>query len=270
MGGKHAMRGLDHPFHRAICSGRRACACRRRRYAVRGWRPGEHRDPRGLRVLLADDSDENRFLIREYLKDTGCTLDEVENGALAVQKFKEQRYDVVLMDSDMPVLDGYGATSRIRALEAERQSSAVPIFALTAHAFREAQDRSIEAGCTAHLTKPIKKSTLFKAIAEVVPTSVAREPVKVAVEDWLKPVVGGYLDSRRADARTLREALECGDYSAIRLLGHRMAGTGGGYGFGPITDIGNALEESALAGDSARMRASIDDLDRYLQTIQLE
>lgn len=225
--------------------------------------------PRGLRVLLADDSDENRFLIREYLKETGCVLDEVENGALAVQKFNEQRYDVVLMDSDMPVLDGYGATGRIRALEAERQSPAVPILALTAHAFLEAKARSIEAGCTAHLTKPIKKSTLFKAIGATVPTSVAREPVKVAVEDWLKPVVGGYLDNRRADIGRLRDALEQGDYSTIRLLGHRMAGTGGGYGFGPITDIGNTLEESALAGDISRMRASIDDLDRYLQSIQL-
>ena len=223
--------------------------------------------PRGLRVLLADDSDENRFLVREYLKDTGCVLDEVENGVLAVQRFQENGYDVVLMDSDMPVLDGYGATRRIRALEAERQSPAVPIFALTAHAFREAQVRSLEAGCTAHLTKPIKKSTLLHAIAGVVPVS---EPAKVSVEDWLKPVVGGYLDKRRADVRTLREALERGDYSAIRLLGHRMAGTGGGYGFGAITDIGTTLEKSALAGDSARMRASIDDLDRYLQTIQLK
>jgi signal transduction histidine kinase/CheY-like chemotaxis protein len=213
-----------------------------------------------LRILLADDSEENRFLIRGYLKEFGCTIDEVENGAQAVDRFKQSHYDLVLMDAEMPVLDGYSAAREIRA------SSATPIFLLTAHAFREARDRSIAGGCTEHLIKPIKKVALLEAINKFVPSS---NRVQVSVEDWLKPVVGGYLEKRRGDVATLRNALERGDIAVIRTLGHQMAGTGGGYGFEPITEIGSALEESALASDTARIRASIDDLDRYLGSVQL-
>jgi signal transduction histidine kinase/ActR/RegA family two-component response regulator len=216
---------------------------------------------RALRILLADDSDENRFLIRGYLKDSASTIDEVENGAQAVEQFKQHAYDIVLMDAEMPVLDGYSATREIRAL------GATPIFLLTAHALPEARVRSFEAGCTDHLTKPIKKATLLEAINKFVP---ANDRIQVTVEAWLKPVVGGYLEKRRGDVRKLRTALDRGDFAAIRTLGHQMSGTGGGYGFEPITEIGSALEESALNGDTARMRASIEDLDRYLSGVQVE
>jgi signal transduction histidine kinase/CheY-like chemotaxis protein len=219
---------------------------------------------RGLRILLADDSEENRFLIRGYLKDSGCIIDEVENGAEAVEQFKQRAYDIVLLDAEMPVLDGYSATREIRAL------GATPIFLLTAHALREARARSFEAGCTDHLTKPIKKATLLEAINKAVPAASVSDRIHVPVEAWLKPVVGGYLEKRRGDVRKLRAALDCSDYDTIRMLGHQMCGTGGGYGFEPITEIGSALEESALASDSARMRASIEDLDRYLNNIQVE
>ncbi len=216
---------------------------------------------RGLRVLLADDSEDNRFLIRNYLKGTGSSIDEVVNGAQAVERFKHHAYDVVLMDAEMPVMDGYSATREIRAL------GATPVFLLTAHAFKEAKDRSFAAGCTEHLTKPIKKATLLEAINKFVPVS---DRLQVSVEDWLKPVAGGYLEKRRADVAKLREALQRGDFGTIRTLGHQMAGTGGGYGFEPITEIGSALEESALACDAARIQASIAELEHYLNVVRVE
>ena len=216
---------------------------------------------RALRILLADDSEENRFLICGYLKDSGSIIDEVENGAQAVEQFKQHSYDVVLMDAEMPVLDGYSATREIRAL------GSTPIFLLTAHAFREARERGLEAGCTEHLTKPIKKAALLAAINKFVPIG---DRIHVAVEAWLKPVVGGYLEKRRGDITKLREALDRGDCETVRTLGHQMSGTGGGYGFEPITEIGSALEEAALAGDSARIRASIEHLDHYLNSVRVE
>jgi len=222
---------------------------------------------RGLRILLADDSPENRFLIRGYLKDSGCIIDEVENGAQAVERFKQRAYDIVLMDAEMPVLDGYCATREIRSL------ATTPIFLLTAHAFREAKDRAFAAGCTDHLTKPMKKATLLEAINKFVP-SVDRvqevDRIQVSVESWLKPVVGGYLEKRRGDVGTLRAALDRGDYATIRTLGHQMSGTGGGYGFEPITEIGSALEESALAADSTRIQAWIARLEQYLAAVRVE
>jgi signal transduction histidine kinase len=216
---------------------------------------------RGLRVLLADDSEDNRFLIRNYLKGTGSSIDEVENGAQAVEQFKRHVYDVVLMDAEMPLMDGYAASREIRAL------GATPIFLLTAHAFKEAKDRSFAAGCTEHLTKPIKKAVLLEAINRFVPVS---DRIHVSVEDWLKPVVGGYLEKRREDVAKLRDALACGEFSAIRTLGHQMAGTGGGYGFEPVTEIGGALEESALACDAAGVQAGIEKLEHYLGAVRVE
>jgi signal transduction histidine kinase/DNA-binding NarL/FixJ family response regulator len=225
---------------------------------------------RALRILLADDSEENRFLIRGYLKDFACLIDEVENGALAVERFKQHAYDAVLMDAEMPVLDGYAATREMRALEQERTSVPTPIFALTAHALREARNRSFEAGCTDHLTKPIKKATLLETINKFVPFAPASDRIQVAVESWLKPVVGGYLEKRRADVAKLRAAVDRGDYATIRTLGHQMAGTGGGYGFERITEIGEVLEESALTGDVARVRNTIEELDHYLNSLEVE
>jgi len=223
-----------------------------------------------LRILLADDAEENRFLVRGYLKGSACIIDEVENGALAVERFKQHIYDVVLMDAEMPVLDGYSATRAMRALERERACAPTPIFALTAHALREARDRSMEAGCTEHLTKPIKRATLLDAIDRFVPDAPARDRIDVPVESWLKPVVGTYLDKCRGDVAKLRAAVDCGDYTTIRMLGHQLAGSGGGYGFGTITQIGSALEDSALASDTGKMRTSIEDLDRYLNAVRVD
>ncbi len=232
---------------------------------------------RALRILLADDAVENRFLIRGYLKDFACSIDEVENGAMAVEQFRQNVYDVVLLDGEMPDMDGYSAARAMRAFERERAAAPTPIFALTAHAFREARDRSLDAGCTDHLTKPIKKATLLEAIDKFVPAGLPKEDaapaierIHVSVESWLKPVVGGYIQKLRGDVATLRAAVDQGDYAIVRTLGHQMAGTGGGYGFDPITEIGSALEQSALAGDAARMRTGIEDLDRYLKAVRVE
>jgi signal transduction histidine kinase/CheY-like chemotaxis protein/HPt (histidine-containing phosphotransfer) domain-containing protein len=225
---------------------------------------------RPLRILLADDSAENRFLIRSYLDGSGSMIDEVADGGSAVEQFSRQGYDLVLMDSDMPVLDGYAATVKIRAVERERNAAETPIFALTAHAWKQAEERSFAAGCTAHLTKPLKRSTLLEAIEKFVPELRGEAAAaSVSVEPWLRPVIGKYLENRRADVGKLRAALDSGDYSTVRLLGHQMAGSGGGYGFERISEIGATLEESALMSDAGRTRTGIEDLDRYLLSVEI-
>jgi CheY-like chemotaxis protein len=223
-----------------------------------------------LRILLADDSADNRFLIRGYLKGTGCSIDEVENGVQAVEKFEHSDYDVILMDAEMPGMDGYSATRAMRALEKERGRSETPILALTAHAQKEARDRSFEAGCTDHLTKPIQKAVLLEAIYRHAPRPATAPRIHVAVESWLKPVIPAYLEKRRADVPKLRSALEQGDYDSVRTLGHQMSGSGSGYGFTEITDIGGMLEESALDRDAVRIQHGIEALDEYLRNVLTE
>ncbi len=121
-------------------------------------------DTRALGILLAEDVEGNRHLIKSYLKKTPYKLDIAEDGLQAVGKFKENVYDIVLMDMQMPNMDGYTATREIRKWEKENNLAATPIIALTAHALKGDAEKSIEAGCDGHTTKPIRKKILFKTI----------------------------------------------------------------------------------------------------------
>ncbi|MCB1694558.1 MAG: response regulator, partial [Pseudomonadales bacterium] len=120
---------------------------------------------KNLSIMVADDAQDNILLIQAYLKKTPHHLTVAENGAIAVEQFKQHRYDIVFMDVQMPVMDGYTATRLIRAWEHEQNDQIpVPIIALTANALKEDEQRSLEAGCTSHLTKPIRKSMFLAAL----------------------------------------------------------------------------------------------------------
>ena len=130
--------------------------------------PAVTKDQRALRILLAEDSQDNRLLVQSYLKHTPHHLDLADNGAIAVAKFSARRFDLVLMDMQMPVVDGYAATRKIRQWEKETGRPPTPIIALSAFALQEEIQKSLDAGCTAHLTKPIKKAILLNAIQEYI------------------------------------------------------------------------------------------------------
>lgn len=119
---------------------------------------------RPLRVLLVEDSPDNQLLIKSYLKPTNHRLDVAEHGAIAVDKFKNGQYDVILMDMQMPVMDGYAATKAIRAWEREHDLAPTHIVALTALALKEEAAKIFDAGCNAHITKPVKKATLLNLL----------------------------------------------------------------------------------------------------------
>ena len=121
---------------------------------------------RPLNILLVEDNRDNRFLILSFLKKTPHAIDIAENGQIAVDKFISGKYDLVLMDVEMPVMDGLTATKKIREREKENGAKPVSIVALTAHALKEHEEKSKAAGCNDHVTKPIKKEILLKTIAK--------------------------------------------------------------------------------------------------------
>jgi two-component system sensor histidine kinase/response regulator len=125
------------------------------------------KESRALRILLADDSPDNRLIVKAFLQKTSFQIDEAENGERVVAKVKSNRYDLILMDIQMPILDGFAATRAIREWETARGMSPVPIIALTASALDEDVQRAREAGCNLHVSKPIKKKTLLSAIARL-------------------------------------------------------------------------------------------------------
>jgi CheY-like chemotaxis protein len=117
-----------------------------------------------LNLLLVEDSADNRLIIQAYFKRASDHIDIAKNGAIAVEKFKSGKYDLVFMDVQMPVMDGYTATREIRKWEQEQGRKQTPIIALTAHAMKEDVQKSLDAGCTDHLTKPIRRATLMEAV----------------------------------------------------------------------------------------------------------
>ncbi|MCI7759909.1 MAG: response regulator, partial [[Eubacterium] saphenum] len=123
----------------------------------------------GKRLLLVEDNEMNREIASAILSELGFTVEQAENGAVAVDKVansKDGYYDIILMDLQMPVMDGYKATSEIRAL-ANRALSGIPIVAMTANAFDTDRQKCLEAGMNGHIAKPIDISKLFETLAEV-------------------------------------------------------------------------------------------------------
>lgn len=122
-----------------------------------------------MHILLADDTPENRLLIQTYLKKTAHRLETAENGEIALAMFKKDPCNLVLMDMQMPVMDGYMATREIRKWEQANGIKPTPIVALTAEALAEDAKRSTAAGCTDHVVKPIRKAKLMEVIARFAP-----------------------------------------------------------------------------------------------------
>ena len=119
-----------------------------------------------LRILLAEDSPDNCLVTMAYLEDTPYRVEIAETGAIACEMFAARPYDLVLMDRQMPVMDGLTATRKIRAWEQANGKPPTPIIALTASALKGDREMCLAAGCTAFLTKPIKQEVLLQAIRE--------------------------------------------------------------------------------------------------------
>jgi signal transduction histidine kinase/CheY-like chemotaxis protein/HPt (histidine-containing phosphotransfer) domain-containing protein len=117
-----------------------------------------------MHILLAEDVEENAIVIQAYLGKTPYSLDVVLDGSEAFKQFLSGKYDLILMDVQMPVMDGYVATRKIRAWEKKHDLPAIPILALTAHALQDVTNEILKAGCDMHLTKPISKDRLLGVI----------------------------------------------------------------------------------------------------------
>jgi CheY-like chemotaxis protein len=220
-----------------------------------------------LPILLVEDSSDNRTITVAYLQDTPYRVDVAENGALAYEKFTARHYDLVLMDRQMPIMDGLTATRAIREWEQRNHRPPTPIIALTASALKGDQEKCVAAGCTAYLTKPIKEEVLRQAIKDHSP--VAQDTILVRANAKFADLIPGFLQNRRQDVIGMLDALDRGDFETVETLGHGMKGAGGSWGFQPITDIGAALEQAAQSADTDASRKWVGEVSRYLDRVEI-
>ncbi len=231
-----------------------------------------------LKILLVEDSPDIRTITLAYLSDTPYRVEIAENGAVAYEKFIAGAFDLVLMDRQMPVMDGLAATRAIRVWERENNKAATPIIALTASALKGDQDRCIAAGSTAYLTKPIKQEVLLQAVKSFSIDAKQRtssagsgslDVIRVRVDPRYADLAPRFLESCRDDVASIRAALARNEFERIGDLGHGMRGAGSSFGFDAITNFGATLEDAAKILDLAALANGVDELESYLDRLEV-
>ena len=228
-----------------------------------------------LHILLAEDSPDNRTITLAYLEDTPYRVEVAETGAVACRMFEAGHYDLILMDRQMPVMDGLTAARTIRTWEQANGRPPTPIIALTASALKGDREKCMAAGCTAYLTKPIKQEVLLLAIKEhsmIAPASPnqetgGRDATAAYTEPKSTDRIPRFLRNCRQNVIAMEDALDRGDFQTVEFLGHGMRGAGGMFGFPAITDIGAALEQAAESADTSESRKWMGELSRYLDRL---
>jgi PAS domain S-box-containing protein len=213
------------------------------------------------RVLLCEDSQDNALVVRAYLLGTNYVLEHALDGQAGMERFQGGVFDLVLMDIQMPVMDGHTATRSIRQWEAGQGRKPIPILALTAHAQIEEVKRCQASGCTDFLSKPIRKATLLAALAQHLGKDEPR-PHESDVPIEVLALVPGYLKQKRGDLDRLRTAIDATDYALLSRFGHQLKASGSSYGFDEFSEIGKALEDAANVGDLAESTRQVHLLTR--------
>ena len=226
-----------------------------------------------LRILVAEDMPDNQLLVRAYMKGSPHQLTFVEDGSQAVAAFSRGSFGLVLMDMLMPVMDGLSATAAIREFERTHGRAVTPIIAFSANASPADVNKSLQAGCQYHLSKPISKGRLLAVIEEYGVPSPELPPDEECAEEaaLMKAIndelVPQYLDDRRQDVAALSALLASRDFDRIAVIGHNLKGSGTSYGFPEISSLGGAMESAAESHQIEALRQNLTALVRVMENI---
>lgn len=218
----------------------------------------------GLKVLLADDNDMNRLVATTILSRLGAEIREAENGEEALEKFRESRPDIILMDIRMPVMDGMEACMQIRA----SAGTDVPVVALTAHAMKSEIDRFFAAGMNAYLPKPFTEAQLLAVVnsclkkesrqvadgpqsGEKIPASESYwNPEKLRQlsrgnEEFVRKMISIFLQQTPLRLKEIRLAADAADWKQVSDIAHKMKPGLDSLGIDSLKEIVRQLERSA-------------------------
>ncbi len=215
----------------------------------------------GTRVLLVEDNPDSVILMQAYLGNLLLSLELAANCVEALAKRQQRDYDVVLMDIQMPVMDGYTATREIRSWEIAQGKRRVPIVALTAHAQSESAAESLATGCDGHLTKPVERKDLIETIAKFAPSQATRSPAVSAATHAPHPA---FLPICWLELRKMRDALAALEFVVLQEIGHDCAANAVRQGFADIAALSGDIETCAEALDIDGLREGLERFERGL------
>jgi CheY-like chemotaxis protein/HPt (histidine-containing phosphotransfer) domain-containing protein len=240
-----------------------------------------------IKILLAEDNFINRKLAISILNRAGFAVDAVENGRLAVEGGRNKHYDVILMDVQMPDMDGFEATREIRKLPGAK--SKIPIIAMTAHAMKEDRDRCLEAGMNDYIPKPVKASELIAVIEKWVKNdslALSHPPdvvlnMKTALERFaddrvfLCELLGEFLAKKEANLGEFARLLAAKDGGGIKHLTHGLKGSAANLSCEILYHLFSEIEEglreenwSDVARVIERLPAEYSRVADFMKTIQ--
>ena len=223
---------------------------------------------RGARILLVEDNLMNRFIATKSLSHFGCSVDEAENGLVALDMLRQHAYDLVLMDIQMPELDGVATTKIIRA----ELGLDVPIVAVTANAFKKDIDLYLGIGMNDYVTKPFEEQALFDTLAKQLPQSSPsalpdagyadgydlRILRKLSHDDeaFVQKMVEVFVDTTPEAVRAIEAALKDGNYAVLAATAHRIKPSIESMGISQLAGVAKEIE----------VHAKSDSVDRVFLT----
>jgi signal transduction histidine kinase/DNA-binding response OmpR family regulator len=246
---------------------------------------GSPRAGRARRVLVAEDNVVNRKVVTMMLEREGHSVDVATNGVEAVAAVAKNAYDIVLMDVQMPEMDGLSATMLIRERESRHVGRRrVPVVAMTAHTMKGDRERCLEAGMDGYLAKPVQRETLRETIAELTsPTTAASgepgAPDGVTERARLLERAGGdgalvdelvrlFEDDARRRLAEIREAVAKGDVEAVRRAAHTLKGSVANFTADGAFAAAKDLETAAREGRADDLGRLADALEREIAALE--
>ncbi|GAB4136544.1 MAG: hypothetical protein Tsb009_03660 [Planctomycetaceae bacterium] len=222
-----------------------------------------------LNILVAEDDTFNQRVISRLLQKWGHSVTLANNGEEAIERHRDNEYDVILMDVEMPIMDGYEATRRIREAEKQLQRT-TPIFALTVHAIGDIRDNCLACGMNEFISKPISPEQLQEKLNNVQTTEPQSQPAFVEYDDVLTRVAGdmeslaelvdAFLEGTPSELETLKHALEQGDAEKIWQTAHAMKAQINFFSNGRPSSAITRIEQSAKKDDLETAEQAYRDL----------